>query len=340
MKKKPLPIQAYFIFECIFIVLGTVCSYELVIYFKEDVLTDIESGPFLAGLGMILPMSLLLGLFMSHISRQLYKHLARVTDGLEQVAQGNYDIHLNLKKAGPFPHVYDNFNHMVDELSSVQTLRDDFINNFSHEFKTPISSINGFANLLLDEDKPLEEQRQYLSIIAEESNRLANLANQTLLLSNLNSQTLIHDKINFSLDEQIKQCAILLSNQWESKNLSLSVDLEEITFWGNPSLMEHVWINLFNNAIKFTPEGGSIEVKAYKNKNIIHIFFIDSGIGIDEETRKNIFQKYYQGESAQKVEGLGLGLSIVSKIISLCNGTIEVESTPDVGSSFHISFFL
>lgn len=339
MKKKELPLKPYFIFECVFIVIFTVCIFELVEYVRNEIFVSGTNSAFLAGLGMIAPMSLILGLFMTHLSKTLYKYISRVTDGLEQVANGDYNIYLDKSKSGPFSSVYDDFNHMVKELSSVQTLRDDFINNFSHEFKTPISSINGFANLLLDEKMSVEEQRQYLKIIAKESDRLANLANQTLLLSKLNAQSVISDKDFFSLDEQIKQCAILLSNQWEKKNQTLLVELDEISYYGNASLLQHVWINLLSNAIKFTPSGGTIEIKAYQENYSIHISITDSGIGMDETTQKNIFQRYYQGDTTQKIQGLGLGLSIVSKIIELSSGSIHVESTKDVGTCFTITLY-
>jgi len=336
MKKGNFRLRYFFVLECAFVVLFSACTFELIEFVKNNVLADQGSSDALAGIGMIAPMSLILGLFMAHLSKSLYKYISRLTNGLEQVAKGDFNIYLNKKDAGPFPDVYENFNHMVKELNSVQILRDDFINDFSHEFKTPITSINGFANLLLEEEVTDEEREKYLHIIANESNRLAELSNRTLLISKLNSQTFITDKKIYSLDEQLKNCAILLSPQWEEKKLTLTADLNEVFYNGNASLMQHVWINILNNAIKFTPNFGEIQILLQEDKSSIHVVIKDSGIGMSEYTCNNIFHKYYQGESSQQASGLGLGLSIAHRIVQLCKGTISVKSALNSGTSFDV----
>lgn len=149
---------------------------------------------------------------------------------------------------------------MSKELQSIQTLRSDFINHFSHEFKTPITAIKGFAELLREPDTTPEEREQYLQIILDESSHLADLANSTLLLTRLESQQFIAEKRPYPLDEQIKRCAILLSPSWEKKQISFTASLEPAEFVGNEELMRHVWINLLDNAVKYTPEGGEITV--------------------------------------------------------------------------------
>ena len=176
--------------------------------------------------------------------------------GLRGVAEGNFSPAAGPRRAGPLAAAYEGFQQDGRGASGVQTLREDFINSFSHEFKTPITAVSGFAELLQEPGLTEEERSQYLQIIAEEAHRLANLANSTLLMSRLESQHSIPEKEPFSLDEQIKRCTILLSSAWEKKRIAFSADLEPVSYVGNEELMRHVWINLLNNAIKFTPRGG------------------------------------------------------------------------------------
>ena len=240
------------------------------------------------------------------------------------------------RRAGPLAAAYEDFNKMAEELQGVQTLREDFINSFSHEFKTPITAVSGFAELLQEPGLTEEERSQYLQIIAEEAHRLANLANSTLLMSRLESQHSIPEKEPFSLDEQIKRCTILLSSAWEKKRIAFSADLEPVSYVGNEELMRHVWINLLNNAIKFTPEGGEVSITLQCSPEQIQVQISDTGIGMSPEMISHIFDQYYQGEPNHTEKGLGLGLSIVHRIVELCGGQIQVDSIPDQGSVFTV----
>ena len=225
---------------------------------------------------------------------------------------------------------------MTEELQSVRTLREDFVNSYSHEFKTPITAIKGFAELLSEPDLTEEERQQYLRIIQEESARLAELTNRTLLLTKLESQRFVPDQTTFSLDEQIKRCTILLSSAWEKKRIAFSADLEPVSYVGNEELMRHVWINLLNNAIKFTPEGGEVSITLQCSPEQIQVQISDTGIGMSPEMISHIFDQYYQGEPNHTEKGLGLGLSIVHRIVELCGGQIQVDSIPDQGSVFTV----
>ena len=193
------------------------------------------------------------------------------------------------------------------QLENTELLRSDFINNFSHEFKTPITAVSGFAELLQEPGLTEEERSQYLQIIAEEAHRLANLANSTLLMSRLESQHSIPEKEPFPLDEQIKRCTILLSSAWEKKRIAFSADLEPVSYVGNEELMRHVWLNLLNNAIKFTPEGGEVSVTLQCSPEQIQVRISDTGIGMSPEMMTHIFDQYYQGEPNHTEKGLGLG---------------------------------
>ena len=221
-------------------------------------------------------------------------------------------------------------------MKKLEKARGDFIATISHEFKTPITAVSGFAELLQEPGLTEEERSQYLQIIAEEAHRLANLANSTLLMSRLESQHSIPEKEPFSLDEQIKRCTILLSSAWEKKRIAFSADLEPVSYVGNEELMRHVWINLLNNAIKFTPEGGEVSVTLQCSPEQIQVRISDTGIGMSPEMMSHIFDQYYQGEPNRTEKGLGLGLSIVHRIVELCGGQIQVDSIPDQGSVFTV----
>ena len=206
----------------------------------------------------------------------------------------------------------------------------------SGQYLMSVTSINGFAELLLDENIPEEDKQKYLHIIADESERLAAMSSNILLLSKLESQQFIVDKKPYSLDEKIKQCAILLSKEWDRKGIDFSAELEPAIYDGNFNLMWHVWINLLSNAIKFTPEHGEIKVTLKKENEFIIVAISDTGKGMSEEEKTRIFVRYYQGDSSRSNKGLGLGLSIAQRIVDLCDGKIEVKSTINEGSTFTV----
>ena len=262
--------------------------------------------------------------------------IEKLMDGLRAVAGGDYSVRLDEKKPQPLDDVYEDFNRMAEELQSVRTLREDFVNSYSHEFKTPINAIKGFAELLSEPDITEEERQQYLRIIQEESARLAELTNRTLLLTKLESQRFVPDRTTFSLDEQIRRCAILLSHSWEEKNLTFSAELETVDCTGSEELLRQVWLNLLNNAIRYTPAGGEIgvELKWMGREAAVRVW--DTGAGMTAEVQAHVFEKYYQGGSGEKKQGLGLGLSIVHRIVELSGGRIEVDSQPQQGSSFTV----
>lgn len=326
----------YFALMAIVPVILSVMAYEFLDYMVNVVWkNNLDYNP-LIGLGMLIPMALLMELFTFFISRIMYKKVNQLINGINQVAAGNYNVTLNPASLRPLNDVAENFNTMTAELRSVETLRNDFINDFSHEFKTPITSINGFANLLLDTEVSEEERRQYLQIIADESDRLATLSRDTLMMSRLDSQQSIPDKEVYALDEQIKQNVILLSRDWNSKKINVDADLVPVKYYGNADLMSHIWINLLNNAIKFTPKHGEIHVIMREEGNNISVSISDTGKGMTGEEIKRIFQKYYQADPSHATKGMGLGLSIAHRIVELCGGQIEVTSTPEEGSTFTV----
>lgn len=341
IKKKPisnLGLRGWMIIESVFLIIGSAIIYELTDFFTNYVVNNNYDYNPISGIGMLLPMGLLLYAIKRAFSETLYHYISELTNGISKIAKGDFNVKLDERNGGPLKEVYHNFNIMCDELNSIDTLRNDFLNEFSHEFKTPLASINGFSNLLLEGNCSQEQVAQYLSIIATESERLVALTQSQLLLSKLDSQHIIIDKTSYLLDEQIRHCMIMLASEWEKKKLEFSIELPQISFYGNADLMQHVWINLLTNAIKYTHENGEISITSCSTNNNIEISISDTGIGMTDEQIEHIFGKYYRVENSTSINGLGLGLPIVKRIIELSNGQLQVTSVPGEGSTFTVIF--
>lgn len=322
-------------FLSISVVIGSVMAFGLIgiFAFRLDEHTSIYM------LGMIPLMTFILSYSLWISLNSMEQKLFPLLDGLKQVADGNLDIELDLKNAGEYELIYKNFNTMTAELKSTKAEMQNFVNEFAHEFKTPITSIRGFADYLYETgtDIETEERMEYLKIISQQSNRLSNLSQNTLLLSKVEACQIITEKTNFLLSEQIKRCAILLLKEMDKKNISLNIPENfSFSYYGNEELTEQIWINLLNNAVKFTPENGEITISAETLPDEIQISISDTGIGMTSETQKHIFEKYYQNDTTNLVKGNGIGLSIVKRIIQLCGGDITVKSKLYCGSTFTV----
>ena len=332
MRKK---ISAMLTLQTFFVVLIVVVIASAIALMYRVAITDMHM---IGVLSMLVPIVVLVTLVNFLFTRYIYRYLDKISDAMQKVADGDYTVRLDAEKDQPFRELYRNFNTMAEELGGVEMLKNDFINGYAHELRTPITSINGFAEMLLNDDGTLsrEEKRSYLEIIASESRRLADLAGNSLLMSRLDTQKIIPDKKPFSLDEQLRRCSILLSGQWTEKELDMTMDLDEAVYVGDYDLMQHLWINLLTNAVKYTPKGGSITVTLKNEEKFIAVSVADTGKGIPPEDRERIFDKYYQTDKSHSKRGLGLGLAICKRIVQLCNGTLEVESEVGVGSTFTV----
>ncbi len=269
------------------------------------------------------------------VSRQLFKPLDDVIKSQKKVAKGDFAVKVAPPRKGTIiTELVDGFNSMTHELGSTEMLRNDFINNFSHEFKTPIVSIRGFAKQLEKEELSEEQKKEYISIIITESDRLAQMSANILLLTKFENQHIVSNKTNFYLDEQIRNCILLLEKQWAKKNLNLELELNEVEFYSNEEMLSHVWLNILGNAIKFTPENGTITVKCTQDSESITVKIADTGTGMNDETRKHVFDKFYQGDSSHKSHGNGLGLPLAKRVVDLCNGKISVKSQIGKGTTF------
>lgn len=269
------------------------------------------------------------------VAKYFLKPLNEVISATREVTKGNFNVKVKeLKRKHELGELIDSFNSMTNELNSIEMFRKDFINNFSHEFRTPIVSIRGFARQLHKASLTGNQRLEYTDIIIRESERLANMSSNVLLLTKLENQAIITEKNCFSLDEQIRNCILLLQMQWEKKEIEFNIELEPIEFYSNEEMLSHVWLNLLSNAIKFSHKNGEILVKSYYEGNDIKVKISDNGIGMNDDTREHIFEKFYQGDLAHVSEGNGLGLSLVKRIVDLCQGKISVKSKPEKGTEF------
>ena len=267
--------------------------------------------------------SMLLGKFPLKPVNDLINHMNRLARG---------DYHTRLKFGGAisnhraFNEISDSFNKLAEELENTEMLRGDFVNNFSHEFKTPIVSIAGLAKLVNKGNLTDEQRTQYLNAIEEESLRLAAMATNVLNLTKIENQTILSDVTEFNLSEQVRSCVLLLENKWDKKALELQLDFDEYTIRANEELLKQVWINLLDNAIKFSPTGGTVSVFIEKAQDRLKVSVGNTGSEISEENQKNIWKKFYQADESHSSEGNGVGLAIVKRIVDLHNGQVSVQS--------------
>ncbi|MGL5346809.1 MAG: HAMP domain-containing sensor histidine kinase [Peptostreptococcaceae bacterium] len=271
------------------------------------------------------------------LANNTWKPLKKLIEAIDEVAKGDFSIRLEENHLPPeIKNLNTSFNTMVNELNSIETLRNDFIVNVSHEFKTPIAAIEGYATLLQDDTLTEKERVEYTKIILDSSRQLSSLSGNILKLSKLETQEILPDKKYFSLDEQLRQALLLLETQWSIKNIDIDMDLETINYYGSEDLLMQVWLNIFSNAIKFTPEGGLIVTKLKATDSVIHVSISDNGIGMAEDVQDRIFDKFYQGDTSRNFQGNGLGLTLVKRILDLCKCKITVESRVGEGTTFNI----
>lgn len=298
---------------------------------------NIKENPFII-MTITLVACLIIGTFISAVvSRKMLKSIKLFMEATNKLASGDFSARLNIKHPPEYRILSENFNRMAEELEGIEVLRTDFINNFSHEFKTPIVSIKGFAEILKDDHLTQEERNEYLDIVIEESTRLSSLATNVLTLSKVEVQSILTDKQRFNLGEQLRQCILIVESKLAKKNILLNADIHDHYVCGNKEMLNQVWINLLDNAIKFVPQDGIIDVSIKEKEHSIIVTITDNGCGIAADALPKIFDKFYQEDISHATMGNGLGLSIVHKIINLHKGTITCDSMLSRGTSFIIS---
>ena len=289
----------------------------------------------LLGCGMVVGM-IMIAIFSKYIM-QPFTDLNRAT---ERVSRGDFDVEVKVPAlvGGELRDFINGFNKMVRELRSIEQMRSEFTAVISREFKTPLSSMQGYATLLQDEDLPLQERQEYAQIIIDSSRRLSELANNILKLTKLENQQIISDASTFSLDEQLRLVILTMEPQWSKKNIEMDIDLVPSMISSSEELLWQVWSNLLDNAIKFTPEGGTICVQMSRGSDATLVCIKDNGEGMDEKTQEHIFDKFYQGDKTRASKGNGLGLALVKRVLDLCGADISVKSAPGQGAEFTVTF--
>jgi len=277
------------------------------------------------------------GVATDFLYRKVLAPISALSSAMEKVASGDFGVTLTSdSKIKEIQTLYHDFNIMVRELSATETLQMDFVSNVSHEFKTPLAAIEGYAALLRGEPELTPEHREYTERILLNAKRLSGLVSNILLLSKIENQAIPEKSRSFRLDEQIRQAIVVLEPKWAEKDLQLDAEMESFIYVGIESLLFHVWTNLIDNAIKFTPTGGSLQIRMKTSEQNVLVSVKDSGCGISEADKKRIFDKFYQADTSHRNEGNGLGLALVNRIVSAHRGYIEVENCREGGSKFVI----
>ena len=260
------------------------------------------------------------------ISKLILKPSWNILTGIQRLSKGDYSARIDLSGSLEVRELANNFNLLAEELERTNIMRSDFINNFSHEFKTPIVSMKGLVELLKKDNLPKKKREEYLKIIEEELDRLVNMSTNILNLSKIENQKILTDIVKFNVSEQIRTCILLLEKKWSKKNIELTLDFDEFYYRGNEDLLKQVWINLLDNAVKFSYEHGTINVNIAEDENFLHVTISDTGDAIPESELPLVFDKFYQKDKTAMAEGNGIGLSIVSHIVDLHRGTVTVQS--------------
>ncbi len=274
---------------------------------------------------------------MASISKRLITPLTNLSTAMNKVADGDFETQIETEsRIEAIQDIYTNFNLMVKELGATETLQTDFVSNVSHEIKTPITAIEGYATLLQNTENIDEVENEYIEKILFNTKRLSELVSNILLLSKVDNKAIQAKKTTYRLDEQIRQSIVLLEPKWSAKEIDFDVDMDEVEYTGDESLMFHVWNNLIDNAIKFNPQNGFIRITLENSDNKITFTVEDDGCGISDEEKKHIFNKFYQSDSSHKAEGNGLGLALVKNILTLCGGEISVTDGKNGGARFTV----
>ena len=327
-------------FWSIFVVIAS-CSIIQGIIFKNLVRHGIKLwGMIIIGTVNIFVLVLIVSLLARAISYIVFtKPMMELGKAAQRVATGDFTVQVNTQrkdnKKDELEVLIDDFNKMVRELATIETMKEDFIANISHEIKTPLSIIKSYAVSLRNSKLNEAEKEAYIDTIVEASERLSNLVSDVLRLNKLENLEITKLE-KYSLDEQLRLCILNFEDKFEEKEIQLEIELDEIYISSDKSLLEIVWNNLITNALKFTKSKGTVKISAYTEEDFAVVKISDTGCGMNEETKKRIFDRFYQGDTSHHVEGNGLGLSIVKRIADILRININVESKFDEGTEFII----
>ncbi|KMQ06089.1 envelope stress sensor histidine kinase HitS [Bacillus thuringiensis] len=261
-----------------------------------------------------------------------------IIEPIQKIAKGDFSVKIRNEEKydGEIGVLVKSINDMTDELNAMEKMRQEFVSNVSHEIQSPLTSIKGFARALQDTNLPEEKREHYLTIIETETTRLSKLSQNLLKLTLLESEEYTPERVTYRLDQQLKQIVLNSEPLWAEKEIELDLDLEKVHTTADQESMSQVWINLIHNSIKFTPSSGTISIKLKEYETLVEVRIRDTGIGISEEQKQHIFERFYKADSSRNraYGGSGLGLAIVKKVLDLHQGGIKVESEEGNGTEF------
>ena len=267
------------------------------------------------------------------------KPVEQILTATERIAAGDFSVRLHQRHGyaeyDEYDSIMENLNVMAETLGKSEVLKTDFISNVSHELKTPLAIIKSYA-LLIQRERDEEKRKEYADTLMKAAGKLSDLVTNILKLSKLENEKIQPEKSRFRLDEHIAEAIIGLEERIEAKKIELFCDLDEVEIYASQGYLEIVWNNLISNAIKFTEEGGRVEITLKKEGDFAIVKVKDTGCGISPETGRRIFDKFYQGDTSHAQEGNGLGLALVKKVIDILGGEISVESELGKGSTFKV----
>lgn len=283
--------------------------------------------------------SLLLGAVIAlFVGRLIIRPVENISNAFDQLSRGNFSVRVpENEHVAQIRDMACKFNAMAHDLSNIETLRTDFVVNVSHEFKTPLSSIEGYATLLQNTALTPEKREYYIRKILDNSRKLSDLSSDILMLSKLENQQIVPGSGEFRLDEQIRKTILLLEDRWSARQIEFDMELPRQMYYGSEALLERVWSNIIDNAIKHSDVGGSIRITMEQRHSQVCVTIADDGCGMSQEVQKHIFEKFYQGDPSRREEGNGLGLALVRRIVELCDGQISVRSSPGCGAAFTVT---
>ena len=329
---------AAFCVSCCMMLFVTVLANSMGLVFDKNNIADAAKLTF----GNVILISVLFGT-IDYIRRKrmVDRPVKRILSAAEQIMQGDFSVRIEPSKdfAGEtgFNVIIACFNRMTAELAGTETLRTDFIANVSHELKTPLAVIGSYATMLQRPGLSETERNEYAKAISDSSRRLAQLITNILKLNKLENQQIFPQTAEYDLGEQLCQCMLQFEDAWEQKNLNIETDLEEdVRIRSDAELLSLVWNNLISNAVKFTPEGGTIGLSLQTRDNWIVVSVSDTGCGIKPETGRHIFEKFYQGDTSHATQGNGLGLALVKRVVDILGGEIGIQSVFGQGSTFTV----
>ena len=328
----------------LFIMLGVSILYTLTVFQRlTDYLETVESEAteFWLGLATLLALCLLFTLVIVISRRVTVRNpIMKILDATKRIGAGDFSVRLPEKRhfRNEYDLIFENINRLAEELSSMETLRQDFVSNVSHEFKAPLALIQSSGEILAREDLSEEDRRKYAKNVADSSRRLAAMITNILKLGKIENRKIFAKSDKIDLSEQMREEILLFEPVWTEKQIDVNIDAEdELFIYGDDELLSLMWDNLLSNAFKFTPEGGAVTVTVKETAGKPVVTVVDTGPGIPPEQRERIFEKFYQGDTSHVTKGNGLGLALVKSVADLCGYTVAVESEEGKGSTFTVT---